>query len=75
MIRPAHTKTHCGNAETRWSGAYAPPMTLAEITQLPSCELWDISWADHCAWVSTVPNSSDQVSFEFVIAYSVDLPG
>ena len=71
------TVSHCsGSASLKYSQAYVPTMTLTEIEQLATCETYDIEWATtdryRCAWASTSPNSSDQVSFEFLVWFDLE---
>ena len=68
------TISWCNNARTMLSQTHVPSMTLAEIEQLPTCASFDIvnTAADRCAWVHTSPNSSEQVSFDFIAWFDLD---
>lgn len=71
---PESTITWCKNARTMWSAVWTPSMSLAEIQQLPTCADRGVTnpGADRCAVIETLPNSSDQVSFEAVVWFDLD---
>lgn len=72
--RPDSAFSYCNNARTTYSQIATPLMTMAEIEQLSDCAALDIDWApaDRCMLVETAPNSSEQVSFEFVVWFDLD---